>query len=225
MLDEGSSTNPLPVFVADGRRRQNAVRLLGATLGLLLAGWLAALATGIVGFGALPALPLPGDGSSGPAPVTHVDPAVATPPAGPTGAADPALQRQGQAAGKADSNARPSATSPSGSGASGKAAGMSGSSGGAGATTSHTGSGTGATAPPSGTGTGSTAPPSGTGTGSTSPPSGTGGGSQSNSGSEPAWTPPETGTKGAAPPEGKSSSAPGATVSATAPSQGDKLSG
>jgi hypothetical protein len=213
MLDEGSSTNPVPVFVADGRRRHHAVRLLGATLGLLLAGWLAALATGIVGFGALPALPLPGGGSSNTAPATHPDPV----PAGPSGAAQPAIQRQSQVVHKS--------SSPGGSHGAATARGTSGSSSGS-ATTAPGGSARGSTTPPSGSGTGSaTTPPSGTGTGSTTPPTGTGGGSQSNSGNEPAWTPPSTGTKGADPPRGNSSSAPGSTVSAGAPGQSKRPSG
>ena len=49
---------PSPVFVAGGHRRAHAVRLAAATLGLLLAGWLAALAASLVGFSPLPELTL-----------------------------------------------------------------------------------------------------------------------------------------------------------------------
>lgn len=224
MLDEGSTTNPTPVFVADGRRRHNGVRLLGATLGLLLAGWLAALATGIVGFAPLPALPLPSSGPSDTAPATHPDPVVARAPAGPSGTARPVIERQSQAVHQSGSAAPRAESSPGGSHGAATGTGTSGSSG-SGSTASTGGSGGGSAAPPSGTGS-TTAPPSGTGTGTTPPPpSGTGGGSQSNSGSEPAWTPPETGTKGADPPRGNSSSAPGSTISASVPGQGNKPSG
>ena len=65
---EQSSRDTSPVFVAGGRRRNHAVRLAAATLGLLLAGWLAALAAGLVGFSPLPKLTLPGTGSAQTAP-------------------------------------------------------------------------------------------------------------------------------------------------------------
>ena len=58
---EQSSRDASPVFVAGGRHRSHAVRLAAATLGLLLAGWLTALAAGLIGFSPLPELTLPGD--------------------------------------------------------------------------------------------------------------------------------------------------------------------
>ena len=65
---EQSSKDTSPVFVAGGRRRNHAVRLAAATLGLLLAGWLTALAAGLIGFSPLPELTLPGTGSAQSAP-------------------------------------------------------------------------------------------------------------------------------------------------------------
>ena len=65
------STDGLPVFVAEGRRRQNAVRLVKITIGLALAGWLAALAAGLTGFAPLPLLPLPGADQGHTAPVVR----------------------------------------------------------------------------------------------------------------------------------------------------------
>jgi hypothetical protein len=61
---EQSSTDALPVFVAGGRRRNHAVRLAAATLGLLIAAWLVALAAGLMGFSPLPKLTLPGTGTA-----------------------------------------------------------------------------------------------------------------------------------------------------------------
>ena len=114
MLDEGSSTNPVPVFVADGRRRHHAVRLLGGTLGLLLAGWLAALAVGIVGVGSLPAIPFPDGGPPNTAPAPHPDPVVAKAPAGPAGDAEPMIQRA-QVQQRSANSARRTASPQSGS--------------------------------------------------------------------------------------------------------------
>jgi len=210
MLEEGSSTEAIPVFVAEGRRRHHFVRLFGATLGLLLAGWLAALATGIVGFAPLPAIPLPGIGPSHPTPPTHAAP-VAADPARPSGAAEPALQQHRLPQRLGENAARNSSSSQGSPRTAASRAATSGSS--SGSTTQPGSSGGVSTSTPGGTGTGSTTPPTGTGNGTTTPPTGTGGGSQSNSGSEPTWTPPETGTRGADPPRGKSSSAPGATTS------------
>ena len=61
---EQSSGDTSPVFVAGGRHRSHAVRLAAATLGLLLAGWLAALVAGLVGFSPLPELTFPGTGAA-----------------------------------------------------------------------------------------------------------------------------------------------------------------
>ena len=69
MQESDATTQQLPVFVTAGRHRHHAVRLAAATVGLLLAGWLAALLVGLVGFAPLGELPLPGSGhgQSGPA--------------------------------------------------------------------------------------------------------------------------------------------------------------
>jgi hypothetical protein len=53
---ENSSNDRAPVFVSGGRRRTHAVRVAAATLGLLLAGWMVALAGGLIGFSPLPEL-------------------------------------------------------------------------------------------------------------------------------------------------------------------------
>ncbi|MEK6327117.1 MAG: hypothetical protein AABM66_06285, partial [Actinomycetota bacterium] len=73
---EQSSRDTSPVFVAGGHRRTHAVRLAAASLGLLLAGWLVALAAGLAGFSPLPELTLPGrGGQAAPAPPEQVAPA------------------------------------------------------------------------------------------------------------------------------------------------------
>jgi hypothetical protein len=59
---------PVPVFVSERGRRHHAFRLVMAMTGLLLAGWLAALATGLFGFSPLPDLVLPGGGNGDSAP-------------------------------------------------------------------------------------------------------------------------------------------------------------
>ena len=65
---EHSSKDHAPVFVSGGRRRTHAVRVAAATLGLLLAGWLGALAGGLIGFSPFPKLALPGTGAARTAP-------------------------------------------------------------------------------------------------------------------------------------------------------------
>src|SRR6476659_6510179 len=65
---ENSSDDRAPVFVSGGRRRTHAVRVAAATLGLLLAGWLVALAGGLIGFSPLPELRIPGTGAARTAP-------------------------------------------------------------------------------------------------------------------------------------------------------------
>jgi hypothetical protein len=212
MLEEGSSTNPIPVFVAEGRHRHHAVRVAGATLGLLLAGWLAALAAGLIGFAPLPAISLPGVKQAKPAPVAQPGTRASHSPVtnGPL-SGDSRAERSNAVPSSAGGNA---AASHSGAAATGSAGSNSGSSGSVSSTPATTG-----------TGGGSTAKPSGTGGGSTAPPSGTGGTSQSNPGSEPSWTPPTTGTKGATPPRGKSLSAPGASISTTVSGQDRQPSG
>jgi hypothetical protein len=205
MLDEGTTTNPIPVFVAEGRGRHHAVRVAGGTLGLLLAGWLAALAAGLIGFAPLPAISLPGVNQAKPAPVaqpgtraTHSSVTNGPPSAASVG--DSRAERSNAAPSSAGGKA---SASHSGAVATGIAGSTSGPSGSVSSTPTTTG-----------TGGGSTAPPSGTGGGSSTPPSGTGGASQSNPGTEPSWTPPASGTQSATPPRGKSSSAPGASISA-----------
>ena len=61
------------MFVAGGRHRSHAVRLAAIALGLLLAGWLAAIAAGLIGFSALPELTLsrPGGAETAPALPNH----------------------------------------------------------------------------------------------------------------------------------------------------------
>ena len=132
----------MPVFVAGGRHRNHAVRLAVATLGLLLAGWLTALAAGLIGFSPLPELTLSGTGSAQSAP--------APPDQGPQPA------REGDAGADASPivsrAAGSSAPDASGSGIGG-AAGQTGSGGGA----------TGSTSPESGGGApqSQTTPPAG----------------------------------------------------------------
>jgi hypothetical protein len=206
MLEEGSATDHMPVFVAGGRRRHNAVRLAGTTLGLLLAGWLAALAAGVIGFGPLPGLSLPGADHANPAPAgdagsTAGDEAVAgTVRLGPSSTFERTQRTQGS---HPTSRVTGDATSQSAAGSA-----RSGTSAGA----SDPSSGAVTTPAPAGTGGGSTTPPADTG--NTTPPGGTGGTPQG--GNEPSWTPPASGTKSATPPRGNSSSAPGMSVSASA---------
>jgi hypothetical protein len=187
---EQSSKDAAQVFVAGGRHRNHAVRMAAATLGLLLAGWLAALAAGLIGFSTLPG---PGSAQSAPAPPdqgpglarerdasAHVSPVA------------PRLARGGDQVSAAGS----STPGASGSGTGG-AAGQAGSGPG----------GTGSTPPDSGGG----APQS-----QTTPPAG-GTATPASPGSQPSFTPPASGEKSASPPRGDSASAPGETISADSP--------
>ncbi len=195
---EQSSNDTTPVFVAGGRHRNHAVRLAAATLGLLLAGWLAALAAGLIGFSPLTKLTLPGTGSA------------QTAPAPPDQGAQPARVRDAMA------HASPIASrqaegddkvSAAGSGAPDGAPDASGS--GTGSATGQTGSGRG--------GTGSTSPVSGGASPSpTTPPSGSAA-PPASSGNPPSFTPPASGGKSASPPRGNSANAPGRTISADPP--------
>src|SRR3954452_14575326 len=65
---ENSSKDGAAVFVSGRRHRTHAVRMAAATLGLLLAGWLVALAGGLIGFSPLPELRLSGTGAAREAP-------------------------------------------------------------------------------------------------------------------------------------------------------------
>ncbi len=53
-LEPKAPADGLPVFVAKGRRRYRAVRVGKVALGIALAGWLAALCAGLIGFAPLP---------------------------------------------------------------------------------------------------------------------------------------------------------------------------
>jgi hypothetical protein len=192
---EQSCNDTTPVFVAGGRHRNHAVRLGAATLGLLLAGWLTALAVGLIGFSPLPELTLPGAGSAQSAPAT---PDQGPQPAGERDANADASPISSRAAGGDDrvSAAGSSAPDASGSGT-GVAAGQAGSRGG----------GAGSTSPDSGGG----APQS-----QTPPPAG-GTATPTSSGNPPSFTPPASGEKSASPLRGKSANAPGGTISPDPP--------
>jgi hypothetical protein len=192
---EQSSKDTLPVFVAGARHRNHAVRLAAASLGLLLAGWLAALAAGLIGFSPLPELKLPGTASAQSAP--------APPDQGP----QPARERDARAhaspiasrpAGGDDrvSTARSSASDASGSGTAG-AAGQ----------TASAGGGAGSTSPDNG----GDAPRS-----QPTPPAG-GTATPTSSGNPPPFTPPASGEKSANPPRDSSANAPGKTISTDPP--------
>lgn len=181
---EQSSKDTMPVFVAGGRHRNHAVRLAAATLGLLLAVWLTALAAGLIGFSPLPELTLPGTGSA------------QSTPAPPDQGLQPARE------GDASAHASRIASSPAGGDEVGSAAGSSApdASGGA---ASQTGRG----------GTGSTSPGSGGGApqSQTTPPAG-GTATATSSGNPPSFTPPTSGEKSASPPRGDSANATGKTI-------------
>lgn len=191
---EQSSKDTTPVFVAGGRHRNHAVRLAAATLGLLFAGWLTALAAGLIGFSPLPALTLPDTGTAQSAP--------ALPDLGP----QPARERD------ASTHASPVGSRPAGdakvSAAGSSAPDASGSrTGGAAGQTGSGGGGTGSTSPDSG----GDAPQS-----PTTPPAG-GTATPASSGNPPSFTPPTSGERSASPPRGDSANAMGKTTSADSP--------
>jgi hypothetical protein len=187
---ERSSNDTSPVFVAGGRHRNHAVRLAAATLGLLLAGWLTALAAGLIGFSPLPELALPSTGSAQTAP--------APPDQGP----QPARERD------ASAHASPITSPPAQGGGQASAAGSSAPSGsGAGGAGGETGNAGGSTSPGSGGG----APQS-----QTTPHAG-GTATPASSGDPPSFTPPASGEKSASPPGGDAANAPGKTISADPP--------
>ena len=193
---EQSSKGTPQVFVAGGRHRNHAVRLAAATLGLLLAGWLTALAAGLIGFSPLPELTLPGTGSahSGPAP--------------PGQGTQPVRERE------AGAQASPIASPAEGSGDKVIAAGRS-----APGVSSENGTGGAAgQAASGGGGIGSTPPDTGSGApqSPTTPP-GRGAETPASSGNPPSFTPPTSGERSASPPRGNSGNAPGKTVSVDPP--------
>jgi hypothetical protein len=184
---EQPSTDALPVFVAGGRRRNHAVRLAAATLGLLLAAWLVALAAGLMGFSPLPKLTLPGAGTA------------QTPP--PDQASQPWTERG------AGASAAPVAARPARGGGEVSAARSAATRGASASLTRTAGGGSASTSPDTGGSIGqspSTGPAAGTGT-------------QASSEHSPSFTPPVSGEKSADPPRGTSASAPGRTVSAAPP--------
>ena len=183
---EQSSKDTSPVFVAGGRRRNHAVRLAAATVGLFFAGWLVALAAGLIGFSPLPELALPGTGGAQTGPAS---PGLGSQPAGER-EADAHVssiasrpERGGEQAGSATS--RSARASGTGTGFAGGQAGSAGS---------------GAGSPSPGTGG---APPS-----QTTPPA-AGHPTPASSGHAPSFTPPASGEKSATPPRGNSANAPG----------------
>ena len=192
-LEQSSKGTP-QVFVAGGRHRNHAVRLAAATLGLLLAGWLTALAAGLIGFSPLPELTLPGRGSAQSAPA---QPGQGTQPVREREASAHASPIASPAAGSGDQvtaagSSAPGVSSDSGTGG---AAGQAASGGGGGSTPADTGG-----APQS-----PTTPPAG---GTETPAS---------SGNRPSFTPPTSGERSASPPRGNSGNAPGKTVSVDPP--------
>ncbi len=199
---EQSSGDASPVFVAGGRHRSHAVRLAAATLGLLLAVWLAALVAGLVGFSPLPKLTFPGTG------------AARAPATAPEQGSRPAVERD------AGTHASPVASRPergvgqvnahASAGASGSPRASGGRTGVASGQTAGGNSGT--TSP----GSGGDAPPAPSGGDAPPAPSG-GAASPSSSGRPPSFTPPASGEKSASPPRGNSADAPGRAVSADPP--------
>jgi hypothetical protein len=192
---EHSSKDRAPVFVSGGHRRARAVRVAASALGVLLAGWLVALAAGLVGFTPLPELALPGTGAT---------------------RAAPALPERASETG-AEHSANPPASRLVRSASSGGATSSAGDGSAQNASDGRTGAGAAQTGGAR-DGASSTAPSSGAGSARpqpTTPSPGTAG--QTGSGSPPAFTPPASGKKSANPPRGNSANAPGRTVSADPP--------
>jgi hypothetical protein len=197
---EHSSKDHAPVFVSGGRRRTQAVRVAAATLGILLAGWLGALAGGLIGFSPLPELALPGTGSTRTAPADRASQPAAKRDANVNAspiARVPASSDHNEAS-RAQSSASPGA---SGGGTGGGGSGAEGSGGGT------VEGGTSSTSPNTGGGSVQpqpTAPIPG-------PPA------HASPGNPPSFAPPASGEKSASPPRGNSANAPGRTVSADPP--------
>ena len=196
---ENSSNDRAPVFVSGGRRRTHAVRVAAATLGLLLAGWLVALAGGLIGFSPLPELALPGTGAARTAPANPASQPDAKRDANVNGSPIARLPASGHdQTSKAQSSATASA-SRNGTGGGGSSAGGSGAGSVAGGTSS--------TAPSTG---GGSAQPQPTTPAPSTP-------AHASSGNPPSFAPPASGEKSASPPRGNSANAPGRTVSADPP--------
>jgi hypothetical protein len=196
IFEHSSSDEHAPVFVADGRRRHHAVRLAAATLGLLLAGWLAALVGGLVGFAPLPELALPGTGQR------------EAPPAPPhlqSGGIDTELKGSAEQA---------VALTPRGASTSGQSSATRTSASGSGAASEGIA--------PGGDGTPSPTVGNGGGTGSAQPqPAAPGASTPADANTRHGrwFTPPVSGQQSATPPRGKSADAPGATISGDPPSE------
>lgn len=192
---EQTSGDTSPVFVTGRRHRSHAVRLAAAALGLLLAGWLAALVAGLVGFSPLPELTFPGTG------------AARAPAVAPEQGSRLEVERQvgGHASPRASRSERGGGQANTGAGA--------------GVTNAPSASGSGvgvASGQAAGEGTGS-APPDSGGSAAQAPPSPGTAASPASSGNAPLFTPPASGEKSASPPRGNSAEAPGGTVSTDPP--------
>jgi hypothetical protein len=193
---EHSDMDQLPVFVAVGQRRRHAAKFIAPAFGLLLLGWVVALAAGLVGFSPLPKLPIPGTEPTRSAPKV-MDPASGRgAAAGQASAASAQSKAFGSSPGKrGTSDSKPASrsvvTQPE----------------------SEAGGAPGGHASPSVSGGGGTTSPQPTKppTPTNDPPS------QPSSGHPPSFTPPATGDQSAAPPRGNSAGAPGRAISADPP--------
>jgi hypothetical protein len=191
-LDQPSK-DTAPVFVAGGRHRSHAVRLAAIALGLLLAGWLAAIAAGLIGFSSLPELTLsrPGGAGTAPAPSHHVTRTMDHDAGG--AQASPAASRAARGSGQTSGA---SSTDPASRSGETQEAGRQGGSVGGG--------------PPSPGGVSAAPQPH-----PTSPPGGAA--APDKPGQPPSFTPRASGEQAANPPRGSSSSAPRRTISADPP--------
>jgi hypothetical protein len=191
-LDQPSK-DTAPVFVAGGRHRSRAVRLAAAAFGLLLAGWLAAIAAGLIGFSALPELTLsrPGGAETAPASPNH-GPRTMGPAAG-SAQTSPAALRAARGSGQTGGSSSTDVASRSGE--TQEAGRQGGSVGGE---------------PPSPGGVSAAPQPH-----PTSPPGRAT--APDKPGQPPSFTPRASGEQAASPPRGSSSSAPGKTTSADPP--------
>jgi hypothetical protein len=188
---ENSSNDRAPVFVSGGRRRTHAVRVAAATLGLLLAGWLVALAGGLIGFSPLPALRLPGTGAAREAPADRASQSSVGSDANVNASAVARVPASGH---DETSRAQGSATASASGGGAGRGASGAGSVGG------------GTSPNPAG----GSAQPQPTAPAPATP-------AHASSGNPPSFAPPASGEKSASPPRGNSANAPGRTVSADPP--------
>jgi hypothetical protein len=186
------SKDTAPVFVAGGRHRSHAVRLAAAAFGLLLAGWLAAIAAGLIGFSPLPELTLsrPGGAETAPAPPTH----------GP--------RTVGQNVGSAQTSLAASGTERGSADASAASRGVPGAPSGEAQETGSASASAGGGAPSPGSDNAAPQP---------QPTSPAGGAAAPDQPGQPSFTPRASGEQAASPPRGSSASAPGRTVSADPP--------